>query len=328
MDDILQFLKDFWMFAAPIGAIFSLVLWYYCWLLWVRMGRHPWQWLRTLLGRGLSVDELARRLEVSRDDLVFWQPTYRETFIPKKKGGARRLLIPDPALKALQRRILGRLLARLRVHPAACGFERGKSIVDNAKPHVGKAVVIKLDIVDFFPSITSERVEWYFRRVGWNAEASALLAKLCTHEGGLPQGAPTSPRLSNLLHFGLDSRLTRKMERFRGAYTRYADDLTLSLPREVPKRARGLIQYVRRLAKVYGLTLHLKGKLRVLRKHQQQRVTGLVVNQKVQLPRKTRRWLRAVEHRIRTTGKGTLSEAQLNGWNGLRQMVARVKSVE
>jgi retron-type reverse transcriptase len=322
MDDLFEFLRRAWPVTLALVVIAVLALWHLVWKVRVTTAGRPWQWLRARLGWGLKPAELARRLGIDLDQLRAWQPEYRERLIAKKSGGTRRLLIPDRPLRDLQRTILRRLLAKLRSHDAACGFEKGKSIVANARPHVGRAVVIKMDIVDFFPSISAMRIEAYFRRIGWNREAAALLTRLCTHEGALPQGAPTSPRLSNLLHFGFDSRLTRRLARHDGSYTRYADDITLSLPRDVPKRVRGLVQYTRRLAKVYGLRIHLRGKLRILRRHQQQRVTGLVVNEKVALPRQVRRWLRAVAHRLRQGRAATLTPQQLAGWEALRRMVA------
>src|SRR5262249_23095452 len=119
----------------------------------------------------------------------------------------RRILTPDERLKTIQRCILRRLLARLHCHPAATGFERSKSIIDNAQVHVGKAVVVRMDLKDFFASTRAERVRSYFRKISWNREASGLLVRLCTYQGGLPQGAPTSPRLSNLVNYRLDARL-------------------------------------------------------------------------------------------------------------------------
>ena len=283
----------------------------------------PLAWLRAKLGRGKNLDELARRLGVAADELRAFETSYKEAFIPKKRGGTRRLLIPDPKLKAMQRRILKRLLGRLLAHPAARGFEKRTSIVHNAVPHTRQSVVIKLDVVDFFPTTRAARVDAYFRRVGWNAECAALLTRLCTHEGGLPQGAPTSPRLSNLVNYYLDARLAGYMRWRKGAYTRYADDITLSFPEDYPRRVRGTIRSVRRLARLFGYTIHVRHKLRVLRRHQQQRVTGLVVNERVQLPRRTRRWLRAVAHRLRTGRQATLTPAQLEGWHGLVAMIEK-----
>ena len=280
------------------------------------------QWKRAKKGLGLGVAELARRLNMDERDLYAFEPVYHETFIPKRRGcGARRLLVPDPKIKSLQRRILRKLLARLRTHPAACGFEKGRCIVNNALPHVGRAVVVRMDIEDYFPATSAERIEWYFRRIGWDAEAAALLAWLTTHDGGLPQGAPTSPRLSNLVNFYLDVQLANFAEKRRGAYTRYADDITFSFPKDYPKRVRGVIQKTARLLKAHGYRMHQRRKLHVRRRHQQQRVTGLVVNERAQLPRRTRRWLRSVEHHLATGRRASLSAGQLAGWRALQQMI-------
>ncbi|HKB05027.1 MAG TPA: reverse transcriptase family protein [Gemmataceae bacterium] len=293
------------------------------------------QWL--IRGRGHGVEELARRLGMSVADLRAVRPAYREFTIPKRSGGTRRILAPDDQLKALQRLILKRLLARLRSHPAATGFEKGQSIVTNARAHVGQAVVVRMDLKDFFPATRAKKVRKYFRGVGWDRPAAKLLTHLCTFEGGLPQGAPTSPRLSNLVNFRLDARLaglaTRRRvynprtaghleERPVGAtYTRYADDLTFSFPTDDRKLIRYVVRMTKHIVASEGYELHLHRKLRVLRRHTRQQVTGLVVNDWVNLPRATRRWLRAVEHRLATGRAATLTPAQLAGWRALRAMV-------
>jgi retron-type reverse transcriptase len=283
--------------------------------------RRPLAWLRARVGWGRGPAEIARVLGMELQGLSDLVPGYKEVYIAKKRRGRRRLLIPDTTLKRIQRRLLHRLLRRLRAHPAAMGFEAGKSIVHNARVHVRQAVLIKMDVVDFFPSIKATSVEAYFRRVGWNAAAASLLTRLVTYEDSLPQGAPTSPRLSNLVHFAFDARMERFVRFRHGAYTRYADDISISFPLDYPRRIRGTIQYARRLAKYFGLRIHVRGKLRILRSHQQQRVTGLVVNQKAQLPRSKRRLLRAIEHHLRTDRATTLTEAQLKGWRALQEMI-------
>ncbi|MEM6393498.1 MAG: reverse transcriptase family protein [Planctomycetota bacterium] len=278
---------------------------------------------RALFGAGRSIDELAEALDLPAHQLRTTPTGYRTFTIPKRRGGQRQLASPAPDLKRLQRTILRRLLRKLRVHPAATGFEPGLSIAHNAAFHAGQAVVIKLDLKDFFPSTTADRVNHYFRRIGWDAEAAALLTQLTTHDGGLPQGAPTSPRLANLVNHVLDAQIERYVTKHHGTYTRYADDITISYPEDWPKYVRGTIQKVRSIAKAHGYTVHTRGKLRVLRQHQQQRVTGLVVNDRVNLARQKRRWLRAVEHRLRTTGEASLTREQLDGWNALQAMIAR-----
>jgi uncharacterized protein (TIGR03067 family) len=279
-----------------------------------------WHWLRC--GSGFGVEELARRLEWDAAELSALQPNYREFLIPKRSGGQRRLCAPDDQLKDLQRRILHRLLRRLRCHPAATGFQCGESIVTHARRHAGRAVVVRLDLKDFFPSTGAARVYAYFRRIGWNRPASRLLTRLCTHQGGLPQGAPTSPRLSNLLNYRLDRRLDAMARKLGAWYSRYADDITLSFPEDNRKQVRYLIRFVRRVAYQQGYRVHDRKKLLIRRRHQQQCVTGLVVNEGVQLPRAVRRRLRAVEHHMRTGRPATLTPEQLAGWRALQHMVA------
>src|SRR5207302_7349161 len=150
---------------------------------------------RLVQGKGHGVEELARRLGITEEELHAVEPAYREFSIAKRGGGRRNILAPEKNLKELQRRILRRLLARLRCHPAANGFERGKSIVSNARCHVGKAVVVRFDLKDFFTSTSVARVHKYFRKIGWNRAASKLLVRLCTHEGGLPQGRSEERRV-------------------------------------------------------------------------------------------------------------------------------------
>jgi uncharacterized protein (TIGR03067 family) len=280
-----------------------------------------WRWLRD--GSGFDVEELARRLGLAADQLRAVDLSYRLQPIPKRSGGRRLLAIPNDELKALQRRLLRRLLKRLPCHPAAKGFQPGESIVSNARPHAGQAVVVRLDVHDFFPATTADRVFQYFRHIGWNRPAARLLTQWCTHQGGLPQGAPTSPRLSNLVNYRLDSRIAAMAGKLEAHYTRYADDITLSFDRDERKHIHYLIRFVRRVAADQGYRLHGRKKLHIRRQHQQQRVTGLVVNAGVHLPRRTRRWLRAVEHRLGAGRPATLTPQQLAGWRALGHMVAR-----
>ncbi len=288
---------------------------------------HPGHWLRALLGRGMGVPELARRMGIGESELLAFRPQYREVRIPKRSGGLRTLHVPDDATKALQRRILRRVLGRLRVHPSATAYERGRSVVDNARPHSGRAVVIRMDVRDFFPSTSSARIEAWFRRIGWDRAAAARLTELTTWQGGLPQGAPTSPRLANLVNARLDLWMERLAASRKGAYTRYADDLTFSFPEDYPKKMRGIVQKASRILRRFGYRAHRRRKLSIRRGHQRQMVTGLIVNgESPRLPRETRRWLRAVEHRLATGGPASLDPAQLAGWRSYRQMVEGSKA--
>jgi hypothetical protein len=268
-----------------------------------------------------GVDELARRLGMGVAELTAIKAQYQFFEIPKRSGGKRRIAAPSPELKTLQRRILRRVLGRLRAHPHATGFERNHSIVTNARPHVGQAVVLRLDIRDFFGSTRAARIHDYLRWIGWDEAAAQLLVQLCCLDGALPQGAPTSPRLANLVNYRLDAQLLGLARRFQATYTRYADDLFFSLSEDTPGPTHRLIRAVESAVARAGYRLHIKRKLRIRRRYEQQSVTGLVVNQKVDLPRRTRRWLRAVEHRFRSGGNATLTEAQFAGWQALRHMI-------
>src|ERR1043165_2424623 len=246
---------------------------------------------------------------------------YVEFSIPKKTGGMRKLSAPKPELKQVQRTILRRILNRLRAHPAAMAYEKGRSIVTHAQAHASKAVVIRIDVKDFFPSIRDKRIRAFFTGIGWQKDAAALLTDLCTHKGALPQGAPTSPRLANLVSYEMDARLTG-LARKRGAtYTRYADDLTFSF--ESDDGDRVLVAGVGLPLPDYDLQIHMKKKLRIRRRHQQQMVTGLVVNDGVKPPRRPRRWLRAVEHNLKTGKPATLTKEQLAGWSAFRKSIDR-----
>jgi hypothetical protein len=268
--------------------------------------------------------ELCRRLDAPVGGLAAVTPHYAEHTILKRNGGTRALHVPDPATKTLQRRILRRVLGRLRAHPAAVGFERGRSILDNARPHVGAAVLLKMDIRDFFPSTHAARVRDLFRCIGWDAESADTLVRLCTLDDGLPQGAPTSPRLSNLVNVRLDARLAGLAARHGATYTRYADDLTFSFPEDNRTAVHEVIGVAKHVVEDEGgYRLHQKRKLQIRRRHEQQLVTGLVVNERVQLPRRVRRWLRAVEHRIATGRDATLTPEQLEGWRAFAAMIER-----
>ena len=178
-----------------------------------------------------------------------------------------------------------------------------------------------MDIRRFFESTTDERIQAYFQGIGWDVSSAKTLVRLTTFNGHLPQGAPTSPKLSNLVNAPLDEALMRLAHRHNGAYSRYADDITMSFNIRQGRAIRGLTQVVRRILKSYGYTMHGGEKLKILRRNQRQQVLGLVVNEKTALPRKTRRWLRAVRHHASVGKPTSLTKEQLSGWESLLRMV-------
>ena len=284
-----------------------------------------WTSIRRLFGGGrpgYEIEQLAERLEMTVEELRAIQPRYRSFTVPKRSGGSRTIDAPEDRLKLIQRRILYRVLGGLRAHRCAHGFERGRSIVTNARPHTNMRVVIGLDLRDFFPTTDARRVQRYLRFIGWSRAAAREIVRLTTWQGGLPQGAPTSPRLSNLVNYRLDARLDGLARSFGGHYTRYADDITISLSEDRHEQVFTVTRVARSIVRDFGYEVNeRKGGVR--RRHQRQQVTGLVVNEGIALPRETRRWLRAVEHHLRTRGSCSLAEDELQGWLAYVSMVHR-----
>ena len=154
---------------------------------------------------------------------------YQEFWMRKRSGGYRMISAPDKDLRAIQSTIYSRILSSVTiVHPAAVGFRCGRSVVDNAAPHLGKRYVLKMDIHDFFGSIRSPRVRQTFKKIGYPENVSKVLGALCCLHRHLPQGAPTSPALSNIVGYEMDRKLAALAAEYGVTYTRYADDLTFS----------------------------------------------------------------------------------------------------
>lgn len=303
---------------------------------WLARRLFPKSWFRYPEPRW-NKDELLRRLKMDALEIAWnvrgFKPQELESLPPHlipmgywwhsitKANGKKRILhSPNPRLKKMQRLLLRKLFAKLPVHPAVKGFRRNESTVSHAKLHTGKAVVVRIDVEDFFPKTSSSRIYDYFRFLGWNKQSAQLLCNLCTDNRGLPQGAPTSPILSNLVNYRMDARLAGLAKRSNATYSRYADDIIFSFTEDNRRFIRGMIRRVVRILNETGYRMN-RSKLRVMRQHNRQIVTGLVVNEKVQLPRKTRRWLRAVEHRLKNGQKATLTREQLVGWKAYQQSI-------
>lgn len=247
--------------------------------------------------------------------------------IAKRSGGERQIWSPVPRLKHAQRWLLDNILNAMPIHGSAHGFVQGQSIATNAQIHTNSQLIIKLDIKDFFPSIHWRRVKGVFRQAGYAEQIATLLAMLCTEaprqivkqghanlyvalgERCLPQGAPTSPALTNIICLNLDRRLTGLADKHGLRYSRYADDLTFSLPNS-PTTANNdphltqqliplLIGSVAKILQEEGFTIH-PNKTRVFHRAGTQRVTGLVVNGEGEprVPRAIKRRLRATIHNL------------------------------
>lgn len=272
----------------------------------------------------VGINDLANALSTNINLLNQISLRYSKYEIPKRSGGMRKLEIPSEELKVIQNKIYHRLIKNLKAHPCATGFLTGKSIVHNATMHTGKKVIIKLDIKNFFTNTRIEAVNSFFKRLGWNDEASQMLAKLTTNHGHLPQGACTSPSLSNLVNYRMDLRLNALAKKYQCDYSRYADDMTFSMDYDDRKTICKIKKKVKYILKLNGYRLNHK-KTRVFRSFQKQLVTGLVVNNKVSVPRSTKRLIRSIEHRYKMRDharKPTMTKTQLEG---LKSFVAMVE---
>ena len=282
-----------------------------------------------------DANDLAKLLDVSREELdaAMRAPSYRVRRFAKANGSPRLLEIPPESLRVLQRRLLHRALDQVRPHEAAHGFVGGRSVRSHAAPHVSRALVIRLDLADFFPSMTGARVFLLFRALGFDVHMANVLTAMCVTQqtrsalraamrgasfaqiaeanerfgvSHLPQGAPSSPAIANLCAFALDIRLTAWAASFGATYTRYADDLVFSGDIAFAARYRDFIRTARAIITSEGWRLNTQ-KTRVMRASVRQSFTGLVVNERVNVPRETFDRLKARVHRFATRCNATHS---------------------
>ncbi|MEY3458485.1 MAG: hypothetical protein RL215_1642 [Planctomycetota bacterium] len=279
--------------------------------------------------------DLPYRTGLSIDALREVPVTYRERSIRKRSGSSRILSIPNQRLMAVQRLLLRKVLQLLPMHPAAKGFRRRQGIFEHASIHSGKPWVVLMDIKDFFPSTAASRIRSKLEQFAWPAPLIDQLVRLVCHpqSGGLPQGAPTSPAISNIVNWELDTRLAGFARQNGLCYSRYADDLAFSpLSPTDPPPPWSSVRFAKTVLAEYGYELNER-KIRVLRAGHQQNVTGLVVNSSCNLPRSIRRRIRAAEHRLQHdkpltavdhSGEETpMTAEQLQGWIGYSAMIAR-----
>ncbi|MFZ5442275.1 MAG: reverse transcriptase family protein [Myxococcota bacterium] len=260
---------------------------------------------------------------------------YRCVWLARGPRLPRLLEAPKPRLRALQRKVLDEVLARVPAHDAAHGFVRGRSVLTHAALHAGQPLVVRFDLAHFFSSVTVPLAHGLFRALGYPREVAATLLALCTTrtpefvlrrapfpepltarasgerfhhqrllaERHLPQGAPTSPALANLVAYGLDVRLAGYARARDLRYSRYADDLVFS---GAPRSVGPLCDFVRQVVREQGFRLN-EAKTRVMRAQHRQHVTGLVVNAKPAVPREAYDLLKARLHRCRRDGPRSLT---------------------
>jgi hypothetical protein len=269
-------------------------------------------------------------------------PHYRLLLMKKRGGGERPVMAPRMHLKAAQRWILRNILDKVGPHPAAHGFRRGRSIRSHAGTHVGRTLVLQVDLEHFFHQFTYRQAKGIFCGLGYPRPVGMVLALLCTagraaieaaaRAAGRPpevvvgmfgqrrrgprgslhphlmQGAPTSPALANLLARGLDVRLSALAARFGATYTRYADDCAFSGGPDFRASLRRFWPLLRRVCRAEGFAL-VPRKTRFARAGARQQVTGLVVNRVLNVPREEYRRLRALLHEAGARGPSVANRA-------------------
>ena len=247
-----------------------------------------------------SVGDLADAMHLSRGLLtkllMYGDAFYREVHVAKRGGGYRILACPSLPLRAVQRWVLRNILDRLAVADCATGFVRSKGIARNVEQHLGNRYLLCMDIADFFGSVPYAHVQQVFRSIGYARGVAGALAQLCTRRGALPQGAPTSPALSNLVSIRMDRRLTGLCGRHNVTYTRYADDFAFSA--RSPGRLARVAPTIRAIVADEGFELN-EGKTRFAGPRRQRRVTGLILRDDgYGISREQKRLLRAMVHRF------------------------------
>ncbi len=292
-----------------------------------------------------NVRQLADLLDISLSQLRFLTfhrtanqvSHYKRFYIKKKTGGTRKISSPMPHLKKLQYWVLENILQIIPIHDAAHGFVENRSIKTNAELHLNAKVVINQDLKNFFPSITFERVRGLFRSFGYSGQLATIFALICTEpdvdevelDGEvyfvaksaryLPQGAPTSPVITNILCKRLDNRLMGMASKNQFVYSRYADDITLSTSNEESmKKIPQILWQSKKIIEDESFELH-PDKLHVMRDGSRKEVTGVVVNEKINVGRRKLNQFRALLHNIEKDGPEGKS------WNGNTNVLPSIK---
>ena len=223
---------------------------------------------------------------------------YRNTFIPKHDGSKRKLSVPDTILKKVQRSISDNILSHYTISRYATAYTSGNSVQKNASLHVGKQKILKLDIDGFFDHITYSRVkDCVFCKENYSEPIRILLTMLCYYKESLPQGAPTSPAITNIIMYDFDEKIGKYCEENNISYTRYCDDMTFSGDFE----EKAVIFVVKDELRKLGLFLKSR-KTAVIPNTKRQTVTGIVVNEKIGLTKEYKNKIRQEIYYIKKYG--------------------------
>ncbi|WP_315080502.1 reverse transcriptase family protein [uncultured Clostridium sp.] len=293
----------------------------------------------------LGIEYKKLRFLVYHRDVVSVDHYYRYT-IPKKRGGVRNIAAPKSVLKNSQRKILDEILMKIPTSDEAHGFLKGKSVVSSAQSHFKQPeLLINIDLEDFFPTITFERVRGMFKSFGYSGYIASMLAMICTYcermkievrgeekyiktsNRILPQGSPASPMITNIICMKLDKRLKGLSSNYNFTYTRYADDMSFSFNEDGDELNIGrFIGLVSKIVKEEGFNIN-KDKTKFLRKNNCQCITGIVINnEEIGVPKK---WIKRLRAAIYNANKAKNSGEVLSNKviNQISGMTSWIKSV-
>ncbi len=280
-----------------------------------------------------NVKDLSELTKMPQSDIL-WLSYHRKAAsidhysrfqIPKRKGGFRTIASPKPKMRTAQQWILDHILSKVPTHEAAMAFQAGKSIADNANLHLNAEILIRIDLKDFFPSIKFGRVKGLFKSFGYNEGISTVFALICTDalrlsaklenkqyfvalgDRYLPQGACTSPSITNLICRKLDNRLSKLSDTLSWKYTRYADDMVFSSPQK-DAELKHILGLSKKIIGEENFEVH-PDKTMVMRGHQRQTVTGVVVNNdEIRISRRDIRNFRAFLHQYEKEGHEVMTK--------------------
>ncbi len=293
----------------------------------------------------LQIDYKTLRYLVYHRDVVTFDNYYRFD-IPKKSGGTRHIAAPKTQLKTAQRQILEQILQKVEVSDLSHGFIKSRSVLTSAKTHnTSPDLLINIDLENFFPTITFERVRGVYQSFGYSGYIASLLAMICTYcermpleikgkikyiktsDRILPQGSPASPMITNIICKTLDKRINGLCQKLGITYTRYADDMSFSYTGNTDDFDIGdFLNSVNKIIEAEGFHMK-KEKTHILRKNNRQYITGIVINnEEIGVPKKWVKILKASIHnaqKLKAAG-GSVSNKTIQEISG---KIAWLKSV-
>ncbi|GAB7562953.1 hypothetical protein LG202_09920 [Methylobacillus methanolivorans] len=242
----------------------------------------------------ITFDIFARTVNINKKSLAAMcygaEKFYRTFKIPKRSGGMRQIDSPFPSLSLVQKWISNNILEKLDIdNESACAYIKEKSIKNHVEKHIDSAFILKIDLQDYYPTISTRDIIYTFSEIGYPVNISTSIAHILSLNGGLPQGAPSSPLLSNIITLGLDVKIKEYCQKNNFLYSRYADDLAIS----GENISEDNILEIYRLISSEGFIVNTSKSKLYTPKQPVRHLTGLIINNgKIRIPKQTRKMVR------------------------------------